>query len=215
MTVTMKHPYFPQYKKSPYGLNAVNSYGENVYYQNNDIANTISPQKNFYGSKLQFLSQNSGLQQGPDPFYSPIIQKIDEIFIQMGYSDEGCRERLVCSMYKNPHRFSPHSNLLSNELSRYCRAPAKQSERENLKLIRRNFQGHAAKADSQQRGCPQVLQVRPSREGWSGTKRLFASVYSLPRQYRGVDLSFTGDICRRGNCDSNGVIIVFVNYDVT
>jgi hypothetical protein len=26
---------------------------------------------------------------------------------------------LVCSMYKTPSRFSPHSNLISAELSRY------------------------------------------------------------------------------------------------
>ncbi|XP_065221690.1 uncharacterized protein Osi17 isoform X2 [Planococcus citri] len=53
-----------------------------------------------------------------DPFYSPILQKIDGIFTQLGFTEEGCRERLICSMYKNPVRFSPHSNLLSTELSR-------------------------------------------------------------------------------------------------
>lgn len=56
-----------------------------------------------------------------DPFYSPILQKIDSIFTQLGFNEEGCRERLICSMYKNPVRFSPHSNLLSTELSRYAR----------------------------------------------------------------------------------------------
>lgn len=65
-----------------------------------------------------------GFKNGPtvlvtyDPFYSPILQKIDALFTQLGFNDEGCRERLICSMYKNPVRFSPHSNLLSTELSR-------------------------------------------------------------------------------------------------
>ena len=54
-----------------------------------------------------------------DPFYSPILQKMDNVFVQVGFNEEACRERLVCSMYKTPSRFSPHSNLISAELSRY------------------------------------------------------------------------------------------------
>jgi len=54
-----------------------------------------------------------------DPFYSPLLQKMDNVFVQVGFNEEACRERLVCSMYKTPSRFSPHSNLISAELSRY------------------------------------------------------------------------------------------------
>lgn len=53
-----------------------------------------------------------------DPFYSPILEKIDKILNELDYEDEGCRERLICSMYKNPEKFSPHSNLISADLSR-------------------------------------------------------------------------------------------------
>lgn len=53
-----------------------------------------------------------------DPFYSPILEKIDKILLGLGFNEEPCRERLICSMYKNPPKFSPHSNLLSAELSR-------------------------------------------------------------------------------------------------
>ncbi|ERL86321.1 hypothetical protein D910_03729 [Dendroctonus ponderosae] len=53
-----------------------------------------------------------------DPFYSPILQKIDKILQGLGFNEEPCKERLICSMYKNPTTFSPHSNLLSAELSR-------------------------------------------------------------------------------------------------
>ncbi|RZC33830.1 uncharacterized protein BDFB_012440, partial [Asbolus verrucosus] len=53
-----------------------------------------------------------------DAFYSPILDKIDKILVGLGFNDEPCRERLICSMYKNPVKFSPHSNLLSAELSR-------------------------------------------------------------------------------------------------
>jgi hypothetical protein len=53
-----------------------------------------------------------------DPFYSPILERLDKVFNQLGFQDEVCRERLVCSMYKNPQRYSPHSNFISAELSR-------------------------------------------------------------------------------------------------
>lgn len=53
-----------------------------------------------------------------DDFYGPIINKLEDIFKQLRFMDEPCRERLVCSMYKNPAVYSPHSNLVSNELSR-------------------------------------------------------------------------------------------------
>ncbi|CAK9807950.1 hypothetical protein ANTQUA_LOCUS5399 [Anthophora quadrimaculata] len=53
-----------------------------------------------------------------DEFYGPIVNRLEEIFKQLRFVDETCRERLVCSMYKNPTVYSPHSNLVSNELSR-------------------------------------------------------------------------------------------------
>uniref|UniRef100_A0A1B0C8P2 Uncharacterized protein n=1 Tax=Lutzomyia longipalpis TaxID=7200 RepID=A0A1B0C8P2_LUTLO len=66
-------------------------------------------------AQLNILRNATGLG---DPFYGPIVQRIDRIFQQMGVVEEGCKERLVCSMYKNPARFSPHSNFISAELSR-------------------------------------------------------------------------------------------------
>ena len=55
-----------------------------------------------------------------DEFYGPIVGRLDEIFGQLRFLEENCKERLVCSMYKNPAIYSPHSNLVSNELSRYA-----------------------------------------------------------------------------------------------
>lgn len=51
-------------------------------------------------------------------FYSPILKRLDRVFSELGFTDEPCKERLVCSMYKAPQRFSPHSNLVSAEISR-------------------------------------------------------------------------------------------------
>lgn len=55
-----------------------------------------------------------------DPFYGPIVAKIDSILQQYsGYLDENCKEWMICNMYKDPTKYSPHSNFLSAELSRY------------------------------------------------------------------------------------------------
>ncbi|XP_039492103.1 uncharacterized protein LOC120452095 isoform X1 [Drosophila santomea] len=53
-----------------------------------------------------------------DPFYSPILLKIDKIIEQFGVKNDLCKERIVCSMYKDPATYSPHSNFISAELSR-------------------------------------------------------------------------------------------------
>lgn len=53
-----------------------------------------------------------------DAFYSPILEKIDKVLTGIGFTEESCKERLICSMYKNPTKFSPHSNLVSAQLSR-------------------------------------------------------------------------------------------------
>nr|CAD7428435.1 unnamed protein product [Timema monikensis] len=53
-----------------------------------------------------------------DPFYSPLLSRLDSVFKQLGYETEACRERLVCSMYRNPAKFAPFSNLVSAQLSR-------------------------------------------------------------------------------------------------
>lgn len=62
---------------------------------------------------------SSGSLAYEDAFYGPIIERLEDIFAQLRFVDESCRERLICSMYKNPPLYSPHSNIVSNELSRY------------------------------------------------------------------------------------------------
>jgi len=56
-----------------------------------------------------------------DPFYSPILSRMDSIFKQMGYekSAEDCKQKLICSMYQMPAKYAPFSNLVSAQLSRW------------------------------------------------------------------------------------------------
>ncbi|XP_012522974.1 uncharacterized protein LOC105828936 [Monomorium pharaonis] len=63
-------------------------------------------------------SSSISRQDTEDEYYGPIIARLEDIFGQLRFYEETCREMLVCSMYKNPASYSPHSNLVSNELSR-------------------------------------------------------------------------------------------------
>lgn len=73
----------------------------------------------FSSSAVQHQSNNQAVAAAyDDPFYGPILERLDDIFAQLRFTEENCRERLLCSMYKNPTQYSPHSNLVSNELSR-------------------------------------------------------------------------------------------------
>lgn len=64
------------------------------------------------------IPSSSHLLANYDPFYSPLLSRIDSVFKQLGYTTETCRERLVCNMYKNPAKYAPFSNLVSAQLSR-------------------------------------------------------------------------------------------------
>jgi len=64
------------------------------------------------------IPASSHLLANYDPFYSPLLSRIDTVYKQLGYTTEPCRERLVCQMYKNPAKFAPYSNLVSAQLSR-------------------------------------------------------------------------------------------------
>ncbi|XP_055615689.1 uncharacterized protein LOC129761884 [Toxorhynchites rutilus septentrionalis] len=66
------------------------------------------------------IPSSSLLLTNYDPFYSPLLSRLDAVFAQMGPSstEEACREKLVCLMYANPAKYAPYSNLISAQLSR-------------------------------------------------------------------------------------------------
>ncbi|XP_054741325.1 uncharacterized protein LOC129246261 [Anastrepha obliqua] len=85
----------------------------------------IQAEQRIISQQQQILEKQPFVQDGQpimpknyDPFYSPILLKIEKIIEQLGVTDDLCKERLICSMYKDPERYSPHSNFVSAELSR-------------------------------------------------------------------------------------------------
>jgi len=96
-----------------------------VKYGQNSVSTTKLQSGNYYTKDktedfkvFQTIPASSHLLANYDPFYSPLLSRIDTVFKQLGYASEPCRERLVCLMYKNPAKFAPYSNLVSAQLSR-------------------------------------------------------------------------------------------------
>ncbi|CAH1154260.1 unnamed protein product [Phaedon cochleariae] len=87
-----------------------------------------------------------------DAFYSPILEKIDKVLNDLDFIEEPCRERLICSMYKNPTKFSPHSNLLSTELSRDS-SELKKPTSTNSAVVRFYKYVQAARDGQDKRDC--------------------------------------------------------------
>ncbi|XP_071538905.1 uncharacterized protein [Panulirus ornatus] len=52
-----------------------------------------------------------------DTFYGSRLSRIDAIFHQMKVEEEGCREQVVCNIYKNPDVYTPYSDFLSRQLT--------------------------------------------------------------------------------------------------
>lgn len=69
---------------------------------------------------FQNVPASSLLLSNYDPFYSPLLSRLDSVFHQLGLGtgNEMCREKVVCLMYSNPAKYAPYSNLVSAQLSR-------------------------------------------------------------------------------------------------
>ncbi|XP_023313927.1 uncharacterized protein LOC106649087 [Trichogramma pretiosum] len=67
---------------------------------------------------FQEIPTSSLMLTNYDPFYSPLLSRLDAVFSRLGHDTEGCREYAVCAMYRSPARYAPYSNLVSAQLSR-------------------------------------------------------------------------------------------------
>ncbi|EDW58532.2 uncharacterized protein Osi24 [Drosophila virilis] len=69
---------------------------------------------------FQKVPSSTLLLSNYDPFYSPLLSRLDSVFAQLKLNseNENCREKLICLMYANPAKYAPYSNLVSAQLSR-------------------------------------------------------------------------------------------------
>ncbi|XP_052891208.1 uncharacterized protein LOC128299327 [Anopheles moucheti] len=120
----------------------------------------IAQEQKLISKQQAIVNQQAYAQEGVtprpvDPFYSPILQRLDKVFNSLGIVDESCRERLVCSMYKSPVKYSPHSNYVSAELSRDASELQKPSST-NAAVVRFYRYVQAARDGQDQRDCQRI-----------------------------------------------------------
>ncbi|XP_058463954.1 uncharacterized protein LOC131438138 isoform X2 [Malaya genurostris] len=120
----------------------------------------IAQEQKLIAKQQQIINHQAFMQEGVtprpiDPFYSPILQRMDKVFNSLGIMDENCRERLICAMYKTPAKYSPHSNYISAELSRDASELQKPTST-NVAVIRFYRYVQAARDGQDQRDCRQI-----------------------------------------------------------
>ncbi|KAG7190716.1 hypothetical protein KM043_006792 [Ampulex compressa] len=86
------------------------------YYTRHVASHGLSKKQDF--KVFHEIPTSSLLLTNYDPFYSPLLSRLDAVFSRLGHTTEGCREYAVCAMYRNPARYAPYSNLVSAQLSR-------------------------------------------------------------------------------------------------
>ncbi|CAK1541131.1 unnamed protein product [Leptosia nina] len=76
-------------------------------------------------TETELVRQQQEILAAEDPdtvqaeqFYGSLLEKVDVILAPMGAVDIGCKERAICSLYRDPFGHAPYSNLVSNELSK-------------------------------------------------------------------------------------------------
>lgn len=96
-----------------------NTYPMPEYQQHNTRRETLQSKKDDF-KVFHDIPASSMLLTNYDPFYSPLLSRLDAVFHQLNLDgdNEACREKLVCLMYASPARYMPYSNLVSAQLSR-------------------------------------------------------------------------------------------------
>ncbi|KAK0089218.1 hypothetical protein PV325_008347 [Microctonus aethiopoides] len=95
-------------------LSHINALNDRYYTRH--VVNPVVKKQDF--KVFHDIPTSSLLLTNYDPFYSPLLSRLDAVFSRLGHNDEGCREYAVCAMYRSPARYAPYSNLVSAQLSR-------------------------------------------------------------------------------------------------
>lgn len=99
------------------------TYSTNAYnlqeYANHKRTEVLQSKKDDF-KVFHDIPASSLLLTSYDPFYSPLLSRLDSVFhqVHLDAGSEPCREKLVCLMYANPAKYMPYSNLVSAQLSR-------------------------------------------------------------------------------------------------
>ena len=107
-------------QKMQYGTNTFNLQDFVQNTQNQGHSETTFQSKKDDFKVFHDIPASSLLLTNYDPFYSPLLSRLDSVFQQLNLDDgnEVCREKIICLMYASPAKYIPYSNLVSAQLSR-------------------------------------------------------------------------------------------------
>ncbi|KAH9644657.1 hypothetical protein HF086_011826 [Spodoptera exigua] len=80
--------------------------------------NRIKAETELVKQQQQILAAQDPETIAAEKFYGSLVENVDALLGQMGATDLGCRERAVCSLYGDPFKHTPYSNLVSGHLSK-------------------------------------------------------------------------------------------------
>uniref|UniRef100_A0A2H1VEN3 SFRICE_003448 n=1 Tax=Spodoptera frugiperda TaxID=7108 RepID=A0A2H1VEN3_SPOFR len=80
--------------------------------------NRIKAETELVKQQQQILAAQDPETIAAEKFYGALVDNVDALLGQMGATDLGCRERAVCSLYGDPFKHTPYSNLVSGHLSK-------------------------------------------------------------------------------------------------
>lgn len=116
--------FISQMYQAPGKLHKIDGHKPN-YFSNSNNAMMMSDTKGTSSKNVNFqvfqdIPNSSLLLTNYDPFYSPLLSRLDAVFQQLSLpaDNETCRQKLICLMYTNPAKYAPYSNLVSAQLSR-------------------------------------------------------------------------------------------------
>lgn len=116
--------FISQMYQAPGKLNKIDGHKTNYLSNSNNVqmmsVNKETTSKNVNFQVFQDIPNSSLLLTNYDPFYSPLLSRLDAVFQQLSLPAESefCRQKLICLMYTNPAKYAPYSNLVSAQLSR-------------------------------------------------------------------------------------------------
>lgn len=143
--------------------NSISRYGpggQKITYLRN--ADPFSGQSNDF-KQFHEMPASSTLLTNYDPFYSPLLSRLDAVFQQLGLAngEEVCREKLICLMYSNPAKYAPYSNLVSAQLSRELNE-LKKPTTDNPEILRFFKYMRAARDGQEKATCDAMFEKCPN-----------------------------------------------------
>ncbi|XP_049880627.1 uncharacterized protein LOC126377047 [Pectinophora gossypiella] len=80
--------------------------------------NRVKLETDLVKQQQQIIAAQDPETMAAEKFYGQLLEKVDKILTSFGATERGCRERALCGLYRQPFKYAPYSNLVSNELSK-------------------------------------------------------------------------------------------------